>query len=252
MVYPDRHPSNQSTRAGDLASTIAPYVQIKEFLKKGLSMGQWHPGELLPSDAALGARFKMSRMTVIRALRELQSEGLVHRKSGLGTYAAHLTRVASTLTISDLHEEITSRGRQHRVKVLLSAQEATPKALTSQLGIQEGAPVFHTQILHFENDIPLQFEDRYVNPECAPGYLENDFCKSTPTQYLLKVAPLWEAQYSIESGIPTEQEAAQLRIAPREPCLIVVRRTTNLNVPITLVRMVHPGARYRLQGAFKP
>lgn len=231
---------------------MPPYIQIKEFLKHGLSTGQWQPGGLLPSDAVLCARFKVSRMTVIRALRELQSEGLVQRKSGLGTYAAHLTRVASTLTISDLHEEITSRARQHRVKVLLCAQEATPRALTSQLGIREGGAVFHTQILHFENDIPLQFEDRYVNPDCAPGYLNNDFCKATPTQYLLKVAPLWEAQYSIESGIPTAQEAEHLRIAPREPCLIVVRRTTNLNVPITLVRMVHPGSRYRLQGAFKP
>ena len=62
-----------------------------------------------------------------------------------------------------------------------------------------GAPVFHTLIVHHENGVPLQCEDRYVNPACAPDYLSVDFTRTTPTHYLLEVAPLWEAQYSIEA-----------------------------------------------------
>ena len=60
-----------------------------------------------------------------------------------------------------------------------------------------GAPVFHTLIVHLENELPLQCEDRYVNPVAAPGYLSVDFTRTTPTHYLLEVAPLWQAQYSI-------------------------------------------------------
>ena len=115
-----------------------------------------------------------------------------------------------------------------------------------------GQPVFHTLIVHHENGVPLQCEDRFVNPACAPGYLQTDFTRTTPTHYLLQVAPLWEAQYAIESGHATAQEARLLGIGARDPCLIIVRRTVNREVPITLVRLVHPGSRYRLEGQFSP
>ena len=66
--------------------------------------------------------------------------------------------------------------------------------------------MFHTLIVHFENGVPLQCEDRYVNPEAAPDYLKTDFTRITPTHYLLQVAPLWQAQYSIEASLPTAQK----------------------------------------------
>src|SRR5512144_2904659 len=96
-----------------LAAPAAPYARVKHFLKEGLGHGRWAPGSLMPSEAELVARFGVSRMTVTRALRELQAEGLVERVQGVGTFAAHLYRVSSTLTIRDLHEEIVSRGHRH-------------------------------------------------------------------------------------------------------------------------------------------
>jgi len=74
----------------------------------------------------------------------------------------------------------------------------------------------------------------------------------TPTQYLLSVAPLWEAQYSIEASKPTAKEARLLGIDPQEPCLVIVRRTESQGAPVTLARLVHPGTRYTLEGSFKP
>ena len=129
---------------------------------------------------------------------------------------------------------------------------AASAAVAAQLGLAKGAPVFHTLIVHFENDLALQCEDRFVNPACAPEYLQTDFTRITPTHYLLQVAPLWEAQYSIEAGGPTAREARLLGIPVQEPCLIIVRRTVNHGIPITMARLVHPGSRYRLEGAFKP
>jgi GntR family histidine utilization transcriptional repressor len=191
-------------------------------------------------------------MTVTRALRELQNEGLVTRVQGLGTYAAHLLRVSSTLTIRDLHEEILSRGHRHHAEVHIARQESASAAVAAQLGLAKGVVVFHTLIVHFENDLPLQCEDRFVNPACAPDYLETDFTQITPTHYLLQVAPLWEAQYSIEAGSPSAREARLLGVPAQEPCLIIVRRTVNRGIPITMARLVHPGSRYRVEGAFKP
>jgi GntR family histidine utilization transcriptional repressor len=231
---------------------LAPYARVKQHLRDALATGCWPPGTLMPSEAELVAQFGVSRMTVNRALRELQTEGLVERTQGVGTFAAQLGRVASQLTIRDLHEEISERGHQHRSVVHRARAERASAALAAQLGLAAGARVFHTLIVHLENELPLQCEDRYVNPVAAPEYLSVDFTRTTPTHYLLEVAPLWHAQYSIEATRPTAQEARLLGIAVDEPCLVVVRRTVDHQRPITLARLVHPGQRYRLQGAFAP
>jgi GntR family histidine utilization transcriptional repressor len=206
----------------------------------------------MPSDAELVAQFGVSRMTVTRALNELRAEGLIERVQGVGTFAAQLFRVASTLRIRDLHEEITSRGHRHHAEVHVARPEAASDAVAQRLGLPIGAPVFHTLIVHFEDGVPLQCEDRHVNPASAPDYLGTDFTQITPTQYLLQVAPFWEAQYSIEAALPTAREAKLLGIGRDEPCLVVQRRTVGQDVPITTARLVHPGSRYLLQGEFKP
>ena len=230
----------------------APYTRIKQHLLDSLARGRFAPGELMPSEAELVAQFGVSRMTVNRALRELQAEGLVTREQGLGTFAAPLHPVSSTLTIRDLHDEITERGHRHHAAVHVQQAEPAPPALAAQLGLAPGARVFHTLIVHFDNGVALQCEDRYVNPACAPDYLAADFSRTTPTQHLFGATALWRAQYAIEAGRATAQEAALLGIGPHEPCLVVVRRTFTVDAAITIARLVHPGALYRLHGEFQP
>jgi GntR family transcriptional regulator, histidine utilization repressor len=234
------------------AKARAPYARVKQHLKDGLASGHWPPGALMPSEAELVARFGVSRMTVNRALRELQAEGLVYRAQGVGTFAAQLHKVSSTLTIRDLHEEIQARGHQHQARVHVQRSEPAPAALAAQLGVADGSTVFHTLIVHLENGVPLQCEDRYVNPAAAPHYLRADFTRTTPTRELFETTALWRAQYSIEAACPTAQEARLLGIAAQTPCLTVVRRTFTRDRPITIARLVHPGQRYTLQGDFQP
>ena len=241
-----------SPAPASLHFAAAPYTRVKQHLLAGLASGRWPAGALMPSEAALVAEFGVSRMTVSRALRELQAEGLVQRTQGVGTFAAPLHKVSSTLTIHDLHEEIVARGHTHRAMVHLQQQEAAPAALAGQLGLPVGGAVFHTLIVHLENGVPLQCEDRYVNPACAPGYLAADFTATTPTHHLFEATALWRAQYSIEAARATAQEAALLGIAPTDPCLVVVRRTFTVDAAITIARLVHPGLRYALHGEFQP
>jgi GntR family histidine utilization transcriptional repressor len=219
---------------------------------QGLSSGLWPPGAQMPSEAALVAEFGVSRMTVNRALRELQAEGLVQRTQGVGTFAAPLHRVSSQLTLRDLHEEIEARGHRHLAAVHVQRAVAAPAALAAQLGVAPRSPVFRTLITHFEDGVALQCEDRYVNPACAPDYLLADFTQTTPTQWLFQHTALWRAQYSIEAGRATAQEARLLGIAADAPCLVVVRRTFSSTAPITLARLVHPGSLYTLHGEFAP
>jgi GntR family transcriptional regulator, histidine utilization repressor len=235
-----------------VSTTAAPYAKVKQHLKDGLAAGLWPPGALMPSEAELVAEFGVSRMTVNRALRELQAEGLVQRTQGVGTFAAPLHKVSSTLTISDVHDEIVTRGHTHEARVHLQRSEPAAAPLAAQLGLQPGEPVFHTLIVHFEDGVPLQCEDRFVNPAEAPLYLQADFTRTTPTHVLFESTALWRAQYHIEASRPTAQEARLLGIELDEPCLVIVRRTFSRSAPITIARLVHPGSRYTLHGEFQP
>ena len=231
--------------------TLPPYARVKRQLKSLLAAGRWAAGARMPSEAELVAEFNVSRMTVNRALRELQSEGLVERVQGSGTFAAQRGRVSARLTIRDPHAEIAERGRAHRATVHVNREERATAALARALGLASGAPVFHTLIVHEEDGVPLLAEDRYVNPATVPGYLAVDFTQLSPTQYLLEQVPHWDAEYSIEARCPSAKEARLLRIPRTEPCLVVVRRTSTGGVPVTFARLVHPGTRYQLEGTFR-
>ena len=227
------------------------YLKVKNHLRDGIASGRWVPGDLLPSEAELGAQFELSRMTVNRALRELAQEGMVERVQGVGTFVAQIHRISSTLTVRDVHEEIAERGHRHEARVhSLARLEATPEQ-AAELGLKPGAAVFHSVIVHLENGVAIQCEDRLVNPACAPDYLGLDFAKITPTHYLLQVAPLSEARYTIEATLPGELESRLLGIARREPCLVLKRVTYSRGQAVTAVRLTHPGSRYLLQGGFQ-
>ncbi len=81
------------------------YLNIVGSLKKNLASGQYRGGARLPSEAELTRKFKVSRMTVVKAIQQLQQEGLVVRRVGSGTYAAPETESESLvfgLLIPDL------------------------------------------------------------------------------------------------------------------------------------------------------
>jgi GntR family histidine utilization transcriptional repressor len=249
---PARVPAAAPADSGPPSRPQAPYARVKRALKEALAAGQYPAGSQMPSEAELVARFGVSRMTVNRALRELQAEGLVERVQGVGTFAARLGRVSATLTLRDLHEEIVARGHQHHATVHHRKAERAPANVADALGLPRGARAFHTVIVHHENGVPLQCEDRWVNPAVAPGYLDADFTRQTPTHVLFQMTELWRAQYTIEAARPTATEARLLDVPADEPCLVIHRRTASREAAITTARLVQPGSRYTLAGEFSP
>ena len=139
----------------------------------------------------------------------------------------------------------------HTARVLLSQAEKAGAELAQSLGLRTGSKVFHTVLVHLENGVPIQYEDRYVNPAAAPDYLKTDFTQTTPTHHLLTEAPLTEASYSIEACLPTPEQSLQLDIPTREACLAMVRRTVSGTQVASVVRLVYPGSRYSFAGKFQ-
>lgn len=234
-----------------MSAPLFAYEQVKSFIKTRITSGAWKPGDAVPSEAALMTRFAISRMTVNRALRELAAEGMVTRIQGSGTRVADLHRISSRLTIRDIKEEVQERGHIHSSRVLLVAKEKAVQKLATVLGLRVGSTVFHTVLVHLENGLPIQHEDRYVNPLAAPDFLQTDFTQHTPAYHLLKHAPLTDASYQIEACLPDKDIAKLLHIKSSEACLVITRRTISGPHVASLARLVYPGTRYSFAGQFQ-
>ena len=88
------------------------------------------------------------------------------------------------------------------------------------LHVDPGTDVFHLLLVHFENKVPVQVEDRHVLAEFAPDCLQQDYTKITPSAYLTGISPLAEAEHLVRASIPNAAIRKQLQMDAKRtlPC----------------------------------
>jgi GntR family histidine utilization transcriptional repressor len=187
-------------------------------------------------------------MTARRAILELAQEGMLVRSQGLGTFVAEQKPALPVLEVRNIAEEIAQRGHRYANRVLRLERTVAPEGIATALALGIDKSVYHSLILHLDNDVPVQLEDRYVNPLVARDYLEQDFSRETPNAYLSRVAPLTAVEHTIEAILPDTRVARWLGIESPQACLQVLRRTWSGEDVVTFARLIHPGDRYRLTG----
>jgi GntR family transcriptional regulator, histidine utilization repressor len=223
------------------------YLSVKHMIIGRIYSGEWPPRHKIPSESELVEEFSVSRMTVNRALRELSIEGAIIRIKGVGSFVAQPRLKANVLEVRNVAEEIADRGKQHTADVILLDQLKASPEIAEQLQVPIGAAVFHSIIVHREDNVPLQIEDRYVNPAIVPDYLLQKFDQITPNKYLSDVTAWTGAEHQVEAILPAAWEARLLGITVSDPCLLVYRRTFFGNDVVTYVRLLFAGSRYRIE-----
>ena len=222
------------------------YQQIKHFILDKIERGDWPESCKVPSENALCQQFSVSRMTARKALQELTASGVLMRQQGLGTFVAPQRPQSSMLTIRNIADEIRERGSGYHNRLVSLTELPAPQAVAISLELPESASVFHSIIVHYENDMPLQWEERHVNPRFAPDYLRQDFAHQPPNVYLNQVAALTAATHVVEAILPSQTIATALAMEHGAPCLKITRRSWCRRGVVSLTRLLHPGNRYRL------
>jgi GntR family histidine utilization transcriptional repressor len=237
----------------NINNNIPIYQQVKLYILKLINDDTWQKDRKLPSEHELVKILSASRMTINRALRELANEGYINRVAGVGSFAAEAKPASHPLEIRNIAEEIVARGHTHSCKVIkIGEARATPE-VAIQFAIAPGSRLFHSQVLHFESDRAIQFEDRFVLPTFAPDYLKIEFDKTTTNEYLLKVSPSIE---KVEQTIAAEQSSEELKkllvLSEHEPSLILTRKTWVNNEVVTFSRLYHPAFNFQFSSHYKP
>jgi len=228
------------------------YLQVKRHILDNIGSGKWATSSRVPSENDIVKSFGVSRMTANRALRELRDEGVLVRIAGVGSFVADRHAHAHPLEIRSIADEIHERGHRHRAELVSLERIRAVAELAEDFGIQPRSELYCSVIVHFENDRPVQLEDRYVLPKLAPDYLKIDFTTTTPFDYLTKVAPLQEAEHVLRAVMPDERTRKLLTMKREEPCLLMIRRTWTAGQTASVARLYHPGSRYELSGRFRP
>ena len=222
------------------------YQQIKRTIEQRIASGEWQAGQKLPSENELVGALDVSRMTINRALRELTQEGLIRRVHGIGSFVAETPRHASLIELQDIALEIARDGKQHRSWILHQATISADAHIATQLNLPVGSVVFHLSAVHYQDDLPIQLESRYVNPAAMPHFMEQDFSQTTATAYLLEQFKPEEMEHRVCAMMPDAPICELLAMPGGQPCLQLTRRTWSQQQVVTYVILTYPGDRYEL------
>jgi len=222
------------------------YQQIKNTIQHRIKNGDWRAGKKLPSENELVEALGVSRMTIHRALRELTQAGLINRVHGVGSFVADIPRHASLIELKDIAIEIEKSGKRHSSEVLsLASVEANTK-ISIQMQVPVGRPLYYLNAIHCQDNIPIQLESRYINPDLMSDFLNQDYSRITATSYLLKQFRPDEMEHIVRAVMPDARAQKTLLIEHDEPCLQLSRRTWKKDQVVTYVTMTYPSSRYDL------
>ncbi|ELR63839.1 Histidine utilization repressor [Photobacterium marinum] len=222
------------------------YLQIKQYLNDKIQSRIWPPGFRIPTELELSEQFSVSRMTANKAIRDLVKEGLLERTPRLGTFVCQKKAESPLMTIRNIATEVKDRGNDYSSKVISQSTIAANEDIALRLGVRHGTDVYFTQIVHYENSYPIQLEERWVNPDFAPDYIEQNFTEQTPNEYLVKACPLSDIEHTVEAILPARRIADLLNMPANSPCLLLNRRTWSDKNLVSTALLYHPGNKYKL------
>jgi len=235
-----------------LPAAAARYHQVKHFVLEQIAGGTLVPGARVPSENVLVRTLGVSRMTANRALRELAADGVLVRVAGVGTFVADARVHAHPLEVRNIADEIRARGLTHRIRIVELATVPATRELAERFELKPGSPLDYSLLTHLADEVPLQVEERYVNPQAAPGYLRNDFTRITPHEFLIRVAPLQRAEHVVRALLPERRIRRLLRLKPGDATLLIRRRTFSQGKVASIADLYHPGSRYELAAHCQP
>ncbi len=233
------------------AGPTALYERVKRHILQRIRGGEWTSGMRLPSENELVRTLGVSRMTIHRALRELSAQGLLSRVQGVGTFVAAPQTRSELLEVRDITDDVVSRGHRHEARIVVLEAVRASADMASVFELRPGAKIFHSIVVHNEDGVPVQLEERHVAPAFAPAFLEQDFSKIAPAKYLLGIGQPTEVDHVVFAMLPDKRAQKLLKIDAEEPCLVITRRTWVTGVPVTRSTFTYPGSRYSLGSRYK-
>ena len=219
------------------------YQQIKGLILQSLQVGEWKPGEAIPSEMDLAARFRVSQGTVRKAIDDLAAENLVVRRQGKGTFVAtHAERHVQYRFLRLLPDSGDASVEGPAERHIIDCKRVRASAEVARaLGLRAGDAVVQTRrILSFVS-VPTILEEIWLPGLAFKGLTAEQMANYPgPTYAMLEVdfgVRMVRAEEKIRAVLPDPEQAALLQVTCATPLLSVERLAYTYNdVPMELRR----------------
>ena len=216
--------------AGAPTPAFSPlYQQIKGLILQSLQAGEWKPGEAIPSEIELAARYRVSQGTVRKAIDELASDNLLVRRQGKGTFVAthaeHHVQYRFLKLVPD-NGDVASEGPAQRRIVDCKRLRASAD-IARALALRSGDTVLQVRrVLSFAG-VPTLLEDLWLPGAAFKGLTAERLGTYQGTMYALFETEfgvrMVRAEEKIRAVLPDETQEALLQITSGTPLLSVER-----------------------------
>jgi len=228
-------------------SAIPLYHQLYVALRDGIVSGAYPAGTALPSERALMATYQVSRVTVQRAIGQLQSERYVSREQGRGSFVCDtLPTMPNNASMRALLENVAAIGTATEGRLLEIGEVAPEPRVRAALQLPERAQVHRSVHLRLKDGEPLGLITAYVPREIGRFISARDV-ETKPMLVLLQqrgAQPAWASQ--IIGAVAAQADAAgQLGVGPGAPLVRVQRIVHDVkDRPIEYLDALYRGDRY--------
>ena len=193
------NPSNDGTGGNGSPSFRPLYQQIKALITQSLQAGEWKPGELMPSEVELAARFKVSQGTVRKAIDELAAENLVVRRQGKGTFVAtHHEERAHFRFLKLMPDEGVPHHPDNRVIEVKRIR--APAEVARLLELKAGDAVVYIKRVQSFDGAPTILEELWL-----PGQLFKGLTAERLVEYKGPMYGLFESEFGTRMIRATEK-----------------------------------------------
>lgn len=218
-----RPPDRAALRQELERNSVPLHRQVYLDLRAAFDAGTWRPGDRLPPERELAARYSCSLITVRRALDELARERRIHRAQGRGTFVTAPPIERDLTALTSFSEEMNRRGLDPRTQLIESRRDVADETVASLLGLDVGAEVLFLERLRIAGGEPLLLEQVHLPAERFPGLLAADLERGSLYDILAHRygVRLVRAREIIEPVLPTSREARLLGQSPRRPALLL-------------------------------
>ena len=184
-VAPARKPDDDAPLFSPL------YQQVKASMTRSLQAGEWRPGEAIPSEMELAARFKVSQGTVRKAVDELAAENLLVRRQGKGTFVATHAEEKVQFRFLRLKPDDGDPGRMDR-RFIDCRRMRAPADVARALAMQPGEAVVQVRRLLSFRGSPVVLDDIWL-----PGGLFKGLTAERLGDYRGPMYGLFEAEFGV-------------------------------------------------------
>jgi GntR family histidine utilization transcriptional repressor len=231
---------------------LPQFALIKQFLEQQISSGELSSGAKIPTEQSLADSFSVSRMTARRAVQELADMGMLTRTPGSGTFVAEPIKTVPMIAITNLVDAAKqSKTHSHRIISADAVQLAANKARL--MGLMADTLVYQLNLLHLNNNRPVQWQQICVNRSLAPALLKQKMDKIDPNDYLQWVCTPTKSDYQVSSVLPSASQRRDLDLSHQDntSCLSVERRDWVGESVLSISTMLHPAEQFYLGDPLK-